>query len=140
MSLREAPAAAQRMLAVEASTYGEPNVAAARNNTCPCCGTVGEFYEGPSGGMSTNYECARCGSKINVSFGFGGPFRCDILLDTDKAKEMRAAAFKAEQERVAADHARRVADAAQFWRIARWFIGGVLLAVSVGATLLWVYR
>lgn len=139
MSLRDAPDAARRMLAVEASTYGEPNVAAARNNTCPCCGTVGEFYEGPSGGMSMNYECARCGSKINVSFGFGGAFRCDILLDTDTAKEMRAEAFRLEQERVAKDHARRVANSKAFWSGVGWALG-YFAVIALVLTIIYLVR
>lgn len=31
---------------------------------CPDCGEW-EFYEGPSGGMSTNYLCGQCGSEFN---------------------------------------------------------------------------
>lgn len=32
---------------------------------CPDCGST-EFYEGPSGGLCINYECANCGSRFNV--------------------------------------------------------------------------
>jgi hypothetical protein len=35
-------------------------------NHCPDCNGEG-FYEGPSGGMSTNIECATCGRKFNVT-------------------------------------------------------------------------
>lgn len=122
MSLRDAPDAARRMLAVEASTYTEPNVAAIRSNTCPCCGTVGKFRAGPSGGMSTNYECI-CGSRLNITSGFGGPFRCDILFDSPEAQKMRAEAFRLEQERVAEDHARRAARSRAFWKGVGWAIG-----------------
>lgn len=36
-------------------------------NVCPKCGSAGGFYEGPSGGMSTNIECADCGQRYNVT-------------------------------------------------------------------------
>lgn len=37
-------------------------------NHCPDCGGDG-FYEGPSGGLSTNIKCANpeCGSEFNVT-------------------------------------------------------------------------
>lgn len=87
--MRNAPDAARRMIDVESSTYGDSDVEAVRNNSCPCCGTVGNFYEGPSGGMSTNYECGECRSKFNVTFGFNGPFRVDILELSEIAEEIR---------------------------------------------------
>lgn len=34
---------------------------------CPLCGSHRGFYEGPSGGMSTNIECISCGKKFNVT-------------------------------------------------------------------------
>ena len=34
--------------------------------TCPDCGSK-KFYEGPSGGMSVNLQCAGCGHKFNNS-------------------------------------------------------------------------
>jgi DNA-directed RNA polymerase subunit RPC12/RpoP len=34
--------------------------------TCPDCGSK-KFYQGPSGGASTNYKCVGCGSKFNVA-------------------------------------------------------------------------
>ena len=42
-----------------------------RNSMCPDCGGV-EFYEGPSGGLCTNYECSnpKCGSRFNIAPGF----------------------------------------------------------------------
>lgn len=33
---------------------------------CPDCGHR-HFYRGPSGGLSVNIECARCGSRFNVT-------------------------------------------------------------------------
>ena len=34
-----------------------------------CCDCGSEYYEGPSGGMSTNYYCsnADCGSRVNLT-------------------------------------------------------------------------
>ena len=32
---------------------------------CPNCET-GTLYEGPSGGMSTNYRCGTCGQGFNI--------------------------------------------------------------------------
>lgn len=45
-----------------------------RTGECPYCGSK-EFYEGPSGGMSTNWYCANeeCGAGFNLTgmAGFG---------------------------------------------------------------------
>lgn len=35
-------------------------------NHCPDCGCEG-FFEGPSGGMSTNISCATCEHRFNVT-------------------------------------------------------------------------
>ena len=35
-------------------------------NHCPDCGGEG-FFEGPSGGMSTNISCATCKHRFNVT-------------------------------------------------------------------------
>lgn len=35
-------------------------------NHCPDCGGEG-FYEGPSGGISTNISCATCEHRFNVT-------------------------------------------------------------------------
>lgn len=37
---------------------------------CPDCGSR-EFYEGPSGGICTNFECAECHSRFNLGGAFG---------------------------------------------------------------------
>lgn len=34
---------------------------------CPDCGKAEGFYEGPSGGMSTNIKCAACEAGFNVT-------------------------------------------------------------------------
>lgn len=34
------------------------------SDRCWDCGCT-QFYEGPSGGMSTNIQCAKCGSEFN---------------------------------------------------------------------------
>lgn len=41
-----------------------------KDGSMPCidCG-VARWQEGPSGGMSTNYQCAECGSRFNVGPG-----------------------------------------------------------------------
>lgn len=36
-------------------------------NTCPDCGSKKGFYEGPSGGLSTNIQCIECGQAYNVT-------------------------------------------------------------------------
>ena len=36
------------------------------HNGCPDCGS-GQFHEGPSGGMSTNVNCADCGHGFNLA-------------------------------------------------------------------------
>ena len=36
------------------------------NENCPDCG-CGIFRPGPRGGMAQNIECARCGSRFNVT-------------------------------------------------------------------------
>lgn len=43
---------------------------ALKKSKCPDCGSK-DFYEGPSGGVCTNWECAGCGSRFNVGGGFG---------------------------------------------------------------------
>ncbi|MGN6819445.1 MAG: hypothetical protein ACTHJR_12315 [Sphingomonas sp.] len=66
------------------------NVEYIRDNTCPCCLTKPfSFYEGPSGGMCTNVECATCESRLNIC-SLDNPFVVDILSETDKAKELAA--------------------------------------------------
>jgi DNA-directed RNA polymerase subunit RPC12/RpoP len=40
-------------------------VAAFRAGKCPDCGCR-EFYEGPSGGLCINWQCAGCGNKFNI--------------------------------------------------------------------------
>lgn len=42
-----------------------------QHRCCPDCGSS-EFYEGPSGGGSTNFKCAGCGHWFNI--GYGGMF------------------------------------------------------------------
>jgi len=60
--------------------------------------------------MSTNYECI-CGSKINVTSGFGGPFRVDILYESPEAGPMRQAKREADrQKREVEDRAQREQD------------------------------
>ncbi len=41
-----------------------------KEQVCPDCGKW-DFYEGPSGGMSTNIYCGNCGSWFNDSGPFG---------------------------------------------------------------------
>ena len=41
---------------------------------CPFCGSK-EFLEGPHGGQSINFKCARCGATFNDM----GPFGVDLL-------------------------------------------------------------
>lgn len=38
-----------------------------RDGSCPHCFSTAGFYEGPSGGMSTNVECATCGTRWNAN-------------------------------------------------------------------------
>ena len=41
------------------------------NKKMPCCGSS-QYYDGPSGGMTTNIECCKCGRKYNANImGFG---------------------------------------------------------------------
>lgn len=40
-------------------------------NICPDCGSKKGFYEGPSGGMSTNIFCSACGQGYNFTNIFG---------------------------------------------------------------------
>lgn len=37
------------------------------NIKCPNCGGT-EWYEGPSGGLSVNIECTKCGDRFNYTF------------------------------------------------------------------------
>lgn len=39
-----------------------------QHKCCPDCGTS-EFYEGPSGGLCTNFQCAGCGHWFNIGAG-----------------------------------------------------------------------
>ncbi len=48
----------------------DPVKDALMRGVCPDCGSK-EFYEGPSGGICTNWKCAGCGSKFNIG-GFCG--------------------------------------------------------------------
>jgi hypothetical protein len=42
-------------------------VALMKQNICPVCDAHEGFYEGPSGGFSTNIKCAACGAEFNYS-------------------------------------------------------------------------
>ena len=44
-----------------------------KNSRCSFCGSD-EIYEGPSGGMSTNYYCKGCGAGFNIS-----PFDVEVI-------------------------------------------------------------
>ena len=33
---------------------------------CPDCGSITQWREGPSAGLSTNWTCGRCGSEFNL--------------------------------------------------------------------------
>ena len=54
-------------------SQGEP---VTRFTACTYCHSE-EFYEGPSGGVSQNIKCAKCGARFNIGLIPGGP----ILLD-----------------------------------------------------------
>ena len=55
----------QEILTLETLTEDESKICKTIDyNLCPDCGEW-EFYEGPSGGMSTNYLCGHCGSEFN---------------------------------------------------------------------------
>lgn len=62
-----------------------------KDGSMPCidCG-VARWQEGPSGGMSTNYQCAECGSRFNVGpgtierIGFNDKLRIEWLEKGDK--------------------------------------------------------
>lgn len=45
---------------------------------CTFCGTS-EFYEGPSGGVSQNIKCAKCGARFNIGLIPDGPILLDVL-------------------------------------------------------------
>lgn len=49
-----------------------PLVESFRKGECPDCHGK-DFYEGPSGGMCTNYKCANpdCGHRFNIGFAGG---------------------------------------------------------------------
>lgn len=40
-----------------------------KEGICPDCGSD-QWYEGPSGGMATNYYCCRCGEGWNIAWPF----------------------------------------------------------------------
>ena len=60
-----------------------PKAASAQQNLvdyfrkCSFCGWD-RFYEGPSGGLSQNMTCSRCGARFNIGLLPDGP----ILLNT----------------------------------------------------------
>lgn len=41
-------------------------VPAPKDFACPNCGNK-EYFEGPSGGISTNVECSKCGLRWNAN-------------------------------------------------------------------------
>jgi hypothetical protein len=47
-----------------------------KENRCPICHEADGFYDGPSGGMSTNIQCAneKCGAWLNFTPLFEGHF------------------------------------------------------------------
>jgi len=49
-----------------------------RTGSLPCCGSS-EAYEGPSGGVSTNIECAGCGQRWNVARWGGRVFHAEKI-------------------------------------------------------------
>lgn len=51
---------------------------------CPDCHHLDGFYEGPSGGLSTNIICANCGHRFNVTPMLGIAERLDQPGDDDK--------------------------------------------------------
>ncbi len=53
-----------------------------KDGSMPCidCG-LARWQEGPSGGMSTSYQCAECGSRFNV-----GPGTIDRIGFNDKLR------------------------------------------------------
>ena len=55
-----------------------------KKGKCPDCGSD-KWYEGPSGGMCTNYTCANpdCGSKFNIS-----PFSAQRISSTWRTNEV----------------------------------------------------
>lgn len=44
---------------------------AAGRGDCPVCDSPEALMEGPSGGMSMNAMCCRCGTRLNLGFGLG---------------------------------------------------------------------
>jgi len=48
----------------------EEELAALKKNECPDCGGS-EWLNGPGGGCSQNVECGGCGSRFNLTPGFG---------------------------------------------------------------------
>jgi len=50
------------------------------NLKCPNC-KYDKWYEGPSGGMSTNIQCGNCGKWYNHT-----PFGLDFIRDVEETK------------------------------------------------------
>lgn len=60
-----------RILRRVPATPVDPVRAAIEQGKCPDCGSL-DFYEGPSGGLCVNYQCAGCGSRFNIGCAFDG--------------------------------------------------------------------
>lgn len=58
----------------------DPDQVWAKSGACPECGST-DWYEGPSGGMSTNYMCANdaCGAKFNFTPFPGGRLMRELI-------------------------------------------------------------
>jgi transcription elongation factor Elf1 len=56
-------------------TKSEP---ADRFTACTFCGHT-RFYEGPSGGLSQNITCSKCGARFNIGLLPDGPILLDVL-------------------------------------------------------------
>lgn len=58
----------------------DPDQVWASSGQCPECGSA-DWYEGPSGGMSTNYMCANdaCGAKYNFTPFPGGKLMRELI-------------------------------------------------------------
>jgi transcription elongation factor Elf1 len=49
-----------------------------RFTACTFCGHT-RFYEGPSGGLSQNITCSKCGARFNIGLLPDGPILLDVL-------------------------------------------------------------
>jgi len=56
----------------------DPVRAALEKGKCPDCGSK-KFYEGPSGGLCTNWKCAGCGSRFNIGVVSGSIILADRI-------------------------------------------------------------